>query len=485
MAVIDLHGAEVKRIARERPPVTVGPSAVIGLVGSAPESRQNAKASIVVGAGTSAFRLTADAVGAAGNDITVALVDPDANSRALAVALDGKAITVTLATSNTGAITTTAAQLVAAVNGNAAAAALVTAASVTTGAGRTAAAPAAPLAGGADAAFPEGRPELITTAARAAALGSSGGLAEAVRDVWRTAGPGGATIVAVRTADDSAGALAGDSGDKTGVHALLNAESLTGQRPRLIAAPGAQADAVTNALQAVAKALRGLAVTTVDEADAAAAASGGPDLSHVVACWPKLVVVEDGAEKVRPADALVLGHVARTDREFSFAASPSNRLMLGVLRTEKPVDWAVDSRTSAANVLNRGHVVTAVRRGAGVWLWGNRCSDGTLIPKRRADDIIADRLLDSVQDYIDRRVDLPFVEHVLGRLNAYIRNLVVAGHVRGGRAWFDGAHNSAEDLAASRVTFSFEITLHDIAEHIVVRSSVGEIPNDIIRQLTS
>ena len=209
-----------------------------------------------------------------------------------------------------------------------------------------------------------------------------------------------------------------------------------------------------------------------------------PNLSHVLAAWPKLVVVEDGQETTRPADALILGHVARIDRERSFAASPSNHILRGVLRTEKPVDWVVDSRTSGANTLNRAHIVTAIRRGAGTWLWGNRLSDGTLIPKRRADDLISDQLLDSVLDYLDRRVDLPFVEHVVGRLSAYLRGLVVAGHIRAGRAWFDGAYNDAATLASSQVTFSFELTLHDIAEHIVIRSSVASVPNDIIHQLT-
>ena len=159
--------------------------------------------------------------------------------------------------------------------------------------------------------------------------------------------------------------------------------------------------------------------------------------------------------------------------------------MQGVLRPAEGVSWTIDARTSDANTLNRGHLVTAIRRGAGVWLWGNRLSDGTLISKRRADDLIGDRLLDAVLDYLDRRVDVSFVEHVTGRMNAYIRTLVVQGHIRAGRAWFDPAHNDAATLASAMVTFSFELGLHDIAEHIRIRSSVSSVPNDIIEQLTA
>ena len=482
--MLDLHGAEVTRAPRARPPITVGPSSIIGLVGSAPGSQAAVAASADFGAGAAGFRVTADTAGAAGNRISVALVDPGQNSQALSVNVAGQAITISLTTDATGTITTTATQLVTALNANAAAGALVTGAVTGTGGGVVATAPTTALAGGADEPFPAGTPALITTAAQASSLGDTGALALGVRAVYRTAGQRGAAIVAVRTADDAAATLAGALADKTGVYALLGAESVTGQKPRLIAAPGAQDNTVTTALQAVAADLSAAGAITVDAADVAAAVAAAPDLSHIIAAWPKLVVVDDG-EVTLPADALMLGHMARIDGERSFAASPSNHLMRGVLRSEEPIGWTVDSRTSEANILNRAHLVTFIRRGAGVWFWGNRMSDGTLIPKRRADDIINDRLLDAVIDYIDRRIDLPFVEHVTGALNTYLRTLVVAGHIRAGRAWFDGAYNTPAKLAAAQVTFSFELTLHDIAEHIIIRSSVASLPNDIINQLTA
>ena len=70
------------------------------------------------------------------------------------------------------------------------------------------------------------------------------------------------------------------------------------------------------------------------------------------------------------------------------------------------------------------------------------------------------------------------------RIEATLRPLVINRRIRSGRAWFDAAHNSAPTLAAAMVTFSFEIALHDVAEHIVIRSSVASVPSDIIEQLT-
>lgn len=69
--------------------------------------------------------LTAQTAGADGNSITLALVDPSGNDQELSVAVAGTDIVVSLATNGSGTITTTAAQLIAAIEGDADAAALV------------------------------------------------------------------------------------------------------------------------------------------------------------------------------------------------------------------------------------------------------------------------------------------------------------------------------------------------------------------------
>ena len=392
----------------------------------------------------------------------------------------GKHIAITAVTG-----TSTGAQVLAAVNADAEAAALVTAALApgSNGSGAVAAAAETALTGGEDHLLLN-RPTLLSTAAQIAGLGDDGALPEAVRDVFRTAGRGGATVVAVRTLLDTAGALAGDRAGRTGVYALLSAESETGQRPRLIAAPGAKDAAVTTALQAVATELRAIGVVTLNATTAADAVTANPAESHVFAVWPELVVADGSRQVTRPADGLVCGHIVRSDREASFAESPSNRQMLGVLRPAVGVEWAIDSRTATANVLNQGNVTTVIRRGNAVYLWGNRLGDGGFITSRRAEDIISDQVALQALDYLDRRVDLPFVEHILGRLNGYLRNLAINRHIRSGEAWFDTAFNTQQTLSAGQVTFSYKIAYNDIAEHIVFRASIDNVPNEVLTQLS-
>jgi len=69
---------------------------------------------------------TAVAYGADGNAVTIAYVDPAANDAELSVSVDGTDIVVSLATDENGDITSTAADVLAAIEASAAAAALVT-----------------------------------------------------------------------------------------------------------------------------------------------------------------------------------------------------------------------------------------------------------------------------------------------------------------------------------------------------------------------
>lgn len=95
---------------------------------------------------------TANEKGTGGHGIKIQLLDPSANSQALSVSVVADTIVVSLATSGAGAITSTALEVIAAVNAHLVAKMLVTAAGVTgsTGAAAVVAVAATALAGGVD-----------------------------------------------------------------------------------------------------------------------------------------------------------------------------------------------------------------------------------------------------------------------------------------------------------------------------------------------
>src|SRR4051794_10635579 len=112
------------------------------------DTRNNIIGGLDAGNQAQAVVLTSQAWGQdGGNDVTAALVKPAAASSPLSVSVAGKAITVDLATDAAGTVTSTAAQVVDAINASPAAAALVTATKLRTnaGAGVVAATAATPL----------------------------------------------------------------------------------------------------------------------------------------------------------------------------------------------------------------------------------------------------------------------------------------------------------------------------------------------------
>lgn len=83
-------------------------------------------ASVVIGEDDLAIVVTADTAGAGGNDVTIALVDPNDNDQTLAVTETSGDIVVDLATDGDGEITSTVGDVIDAVNGDQDSAALVT-----------------------------------------------------------------------------------------------------------------------------------------------------------------------------------------------------------------------------------------------------------------------------------------------------------------------------------------------------------------------
>ena len=111
------------------------------------------QAALAIGTGDAEFKVTAREAGFDGNAISIALIDPSGNSQPLSVDYDDGVITVNLATDGSGDITSTAADIIAALNADVEASALIYAelASGSDGTGVVSAASAADLLGGSDA----------------------------------------------------------------------------------------------------------------------------------------------------------------------------------------------------------------------------------------------------------------------------------------------------------------------------------------------
>lgn len=498
-----LHGVEVLEIDAGTRPIQTASSSVIGLIGTAPDAAPAVKASVVVGTvgANTALAFLAVAAGIAGNQISVAFVDPADVDQVLTVSVTGNAISVALATDALGDITTTAADLIAAIAGDVDASALVTVSNdgASTGAGVLSAMAATSLAGGVDEPFPLNTPVLVAGNRREAAkLGDAGTLSDALDSIFDQIG---AAVVVVRVAegvDDAAtmanviGGVDAGTGNYEGVQAFLGAESVLGVVPRILIAPGfthqrdGTANAVVAELVGIAERLRAVIIAdgpNTNDADAITY-SGDFGSARVFLVDPWVLKVNDaGATVAAPASPCVAGLIAKSDNDRGFWWSPSNQAINGIVGTARPVDFALGDANCRANLLNEQNVATIIRQD-GYRLWGNRSlsSDDkwAFLSVRRTADMINDSLLRAHLWAVDRNITKTYVEDVIEGVNSYLRHLVSIGAILGGTCWADPDLNTPEEVAAGKIYFDFDFTAPTPAEHITFRS---QAVNDYISEI--
>ena len=487
-----LHGVEVIEIDTGPRPIRTVRSGVIGIVGTAPGAAPDTKAAatILSGGTNTGLTFTAKPVGALGNAISVALVNPGTNSASLAVTVAGNAITVSLATSAGGAITSTAAQVKTAIEAVPAAAALITVAhaGASTGAGVVSVVTAT-LSGGVDEPFPLDTPVLLAgNRSEAARLGSTGTLPAAIDGIFDQIG---AVVVVVRVAEGAneaatitnvIGGVDGVTGAYEGVHALLGAESVLGFGPRILCAPGwthqrtgGNANAVVAELVGIAERLRAVIIAdgpnTTDAAAVTYAGDWGSPRVYLVDPWVK--VERAGQIVSEPASGRVAGLIAKIDNDRGFWWSPSNQVINGIVGTSRPIDFKLGDANARANLLNEKNVATIVRE-SGYRLWGNRTLSAdpkwAFLSVRRTADILNDSLQRAHLWAVDRNITKTYLKDVEEGVNAYIRSLVAQGALIGGRCWADPDLNSPANISQGRVFFNFDFTPPYPAEHITFNS---------------
>lgn len=489
-----LHGVEVLDIDAGPRPIRTVRSAVIGLVGTAPDSAPEVKATMATGAvgANSALTWTSKLSGVLGNKISVKLLDPKGNSKALAVTVNQQAITVSLATSAGGAITTTAAQVKTAIEALAAANALVglTNTGASTGAGAVAAVATTFLTGGADEAFPLDTPVLVAGSRKLAAkLGTAGTLPEAMDTIFDQAG---AVVIVVRVAEGAndaetlaniIGGVNAGTDEYEGAHALLGAESKVGFPPRILIAPGFShtrdgglANPVVAELVGIAQRLRAIIVqdgaSTTDAEAIQQAGDFGSERIYLVD--PRAVKVDANGEKTFAwSSPAVAGLIAKSDNERGFWWSPSNQNINGIIGTERAVDFALGDPNCRANLLNEAKVATIIRQ-EGYRLWGNRTlsSDPKLVflSVVRTRDLINDSILRAHLWAVDRNITKTYVEDVREGVNDYLRHLKAIGAILGGECWLDPDLNTPDQIAQGRVYWDFDFTPPFPAERLTFRS---------------
>lgn len=334
--------------------------------------------------------------------------------------------------------------------------------------------------------FPLDTPVLVTGPRQAADLGLTGTLKDAYEAVYAQ-GVNVAVVIRVEEGVDAVATLAnvvGDATAGTGVYGFLNASSVTGQTPRILAAPGftstpaaAPQSPVTGALLIVAERLRSVVIAdgpNTNEADALIdRAKFGSDRLYIVDPAVKVFDTGSAAYETRPASGYVAGLMSKRDQEKGFWWSPSNQIVRDAKGTARPISFAMSSTETEANRLNAKEVSTIVQQ-AGFRLWGNRSTAGdplwAFLSVRRTADMIYESIEAAHLWAMDRPFSGQLLLDIRDSVQAYLDSLTARGALLGGKCWLDPELNTETALKAGKLYLDFDIEPPAALEHLTFRA---------------
>ena len=326
----------------------------------------------------------------------------------------------------------------------------------------------------ADAAtFPLDRPALITDIETAIGrAGVTGTLANCLRAIADQTRP---ILVVVRVAegDDAAETASNiigtttDTGQRTGMQALLAAQAQLGVRPRIIGAPGLETQAVTAALAIVAKKLRGFAYARALGETVAAAITYRANFSEreLMLLMPDFMAFDTAASAnvTSYAAARALGLRALIDEQTGPQKTLSNVPVSGVVGMTKDIYWDIEDQDTDAGLLNAADVTALIRTDNGFRFWGNRtCSADPLFAFEstvRVAQLIADTVARGMVWALDKPLTRSLAKDIIETINGFFATLKAGGVILGARAWFDEANNSVIDLKAGKLRIDYDYTV--------------------------
>ena len=265
-----------------------------------------------------------------------------------------------------------------------------------------------------------------------------------------------------------------DAGLRTGIEALVDADSLFGFAPRRLIAPGyCTAQSVQQALIAVADKLGAIAYLDVPVGASVqqvlegrgenGAINLGASSQRAVWCYPHVKVPDPRTEEhvLQPASQHVCGLAVYVEAAKGYHHSPSNHELLGVVDIETPVQWSIDDPNCEANLLNDAGITTIIRPyGAGYTLWGNRSAAWpterhpvSFVVIRVVADRVRAMVLQLLRPYIDRPLNAATLNSAKANVQAALDVEVQRGALTGASFTWSPEDNPHSELALGNAVF--------------------------------
>lgn len=341
----------------------------------------------------------------------------------------------------------------------------------------------------ADAAtFPLDTPVLITDVLAAAGkAGKKGTLAASLLAIAEQSRP---VTVVVRVAtgkneDETTSNIIGgadENGRYTGMKALLDAQSVTGVRPRILGVPGLDNQQVSTELASVCQQLRAFGYISAYGCKTISEAMLYRDnfsQRELMLIWPDFLSWNTTANStdIAYATARALGLRAKIDTDTGWHKTLSNVGVNGVTGISASVYWDLQTVGTDADLLNKACVTTLVRKD-GFKFWGSRtCSDDPLFAFEnytRTAQILADTMAEAQLWAIDRPMHPTLVKDMIGSINAKFREMKSAGLIIDGACWYDDSANDKDTLKAGKLFIDYDYTPVPPLEDLTLRQRITD-----------
>lgn len=320
--------------------------------------------------------------------------------------------------------------------------------------------------------FPLDTPVMFTSMASAiAAAGNTGTLKESLTAISNQSDP----VVIVVRVDESLDELETTAnvigtvtaeGKRTGLQALLVAESNLGVKPRIIGCPGLDSESVVAAMAPVLTSLRAFGYAYAHGCETKeAAATYRANFSHreLMIIWPNFMgfEIEPGLKTSINAVACALGLRAQIDMSTGWHKTISNVGVAGVTGIGKDVSWDLQDPATDAGYLNAADVTTLIQS-SGFRFWGSRtCSADPLFAFEnytRTAQVLADMMGEAHLWAIDKPLHPSLAKDILEGIKRAGSALVKAGYLIGFDAWLDSEANPVDSIKAGKLKIDYDYT---------------------------
>ncbi|EOE1544177.1 phage tail sheath protein [Providencia rettgeri] len=337
-------------------------------------------------------------------------------------------------------------------------------------------------------AFPLNTPVLITDVKNAAGkAGETGTLARSLDAIGNQSKP---VTVVVRVeqgeseAETTSNIIGGTTPDgrKTGLQALTVAQGRLGVKPRILAVPAHDTQAVSSTLAGIAQKMRAMAYIS---------AYGSKTISEAIdyrknfnqrelmLIWPELQSWDTvaNAESNIYATACALGLRAKIDNEIGWHKTLSNVGVNGVTGISADVSWDLQDPATDAGLLNENDITTLIRNN-GFKFWGSRtCSDDPLFAFEsytRTAQVLSDTIAEGLDWSIDGALNPSLARDIIESINAKLRSMTTQGYLLGGECWFDPDVNTKEELKSGKLYIDYDYTAVPPLENLLLRQRITD-----------